>query len=392
MADIVTEINRIKSKVQESYVVAASKNALIPAQQNLNNLPDCINSINNNLEYFRQEWQTYYPTLHNARTIIEANESAERPTSVCHVFFGDVTSVSIPAGAALAILADGSTIVNPSGTINLPAVDDYNTSFILLQYVNPNVVVTSLSNNTHNVCVSNATVQIGGYSSTNIVTFQLIDSTISFTANAFDNSNLVNWIDENCVYGAIGVTAIFRNCSNLLKLKIGVTELNASNFASVGASNLYIILPLLTKITVSDSFSNNPLLISIHMPQLTEWTGIQTFFSNMWNLTSVTVGTLTAFTPNGQFAGCTKLKKLIIGSGTDIALNFNTWNPTVILASNVLKAQLVANIKTGIADKVKDNTSLTAKTITFRSDVREAIRGSAAESTLVAKNWNISPA
>ena len=53
---------------------------------------------------------------------------------------------------------------------------------------------------------------------------------------------------------------------------------------------------------------------------------------------------------------------------------------------------MVANIKTGIADMMKDNTGLTARTITFSSGIREAIRGSAAESTLVAKNWNISPA
>ena len=388
---IETQIQRIKDKVEASYTQAANKNALIPAERNVDNLPACIASINNNLEYFRQEWQTYYPTLHNARTIIEANESTERPTSVCHVFYGDVTSVSVATGAALAILADGSTIINPSGTINLPSVTGFDTSFILLQYTNPNVVVTSLHNNTHNVAVKNATVQIGGYSSTNIVTFQLVNSTVSFTASAFENSNLMNWIDDNCTYGAINVVWVFRNCK-LLKLKIGVTELNVNGFCSNCASNLYVILPSLTKITFSDSFTNSPSLISIYIPMLTEWTGMQTFFTNMVNLTSVTVGTLTEFRPNGQFTSCTKLKNLIIGPGTDIALNLNTWNPTVILASTVLKAQLVANIKTGIADKVKDNTGLTAKTITFSSGIREAIRGSAAESTLVAKNWNISPA
>lgn len=389
---IETQIQRIKDKVEASYTQAANKNALIPAERNVDNLPACIASINNNLEYFRQEWQTYYPTLHNARTVIEANESAERPTSVCHVFFGDVTSVSVAAGAALAILADGSTILNPSGTINLPAVTGFDTSFILLQYTNPNITITSLHNNTHNVAVKNATVQIGGYSSTNIITFQLVNSTVSFTANAFDTSNLVNWIDENCTYGAINVALVFRNCNKLLNLKIGVTELNAGGFCNGNTSNQYVILPALTKITNNDSFSNNPQLISVYSPMLTEWTGFQTFYQTMLNLTSVTVGTLTVFAPNNQFNGCTKLKNLVLGPGTDIALNLNTWNPTVILASTVLKAQLVANIKTGIADKVKDNTGLTAKTITFSSGIREAIRGSAAESTLVAKNWNISPA
>ena len=389
---IETQIQRIKDKVEASYTQAANKNALIPAERNVDNLPACIASINNNLEYFRQEWQTYYPTIHNARTIIEANESAERPTSVCHVFYGDVTSVSVAAGASLAILADGSTIINPSGTINLPSVTGFDTTFILLQYTNPNIAITSLNNSTHNVAVKNATVQIGGFASTNIITFQLVNSNVSFTASAFENSNLMNWIDDNCTYGAINVVNVFRSCTKLMKLKIGVTELNSNQFCNNALSNLYVILPALTKIAFSDSFTGSPLLISIYMPMLTEWTGIQTFNQSMGNLTSVTVGTLTAFTPNGQFTGCTKLKNLVIGVGTDIALNLNTWNPTVILASNVLKAQLVANIKTGIADKVKDNTSLTAKTITFSSAVREAIRGSAAESTLVAKNWNISPA
>ena len=389
---IETQIQRIKDNIEASYTQAANKNALIPAERNVDNLPACIASINNNLEYFRQEWQTYYPTIHNARTIIEANESAERPTSVCHVFYGDVTSVSVPAGAALAILADGSTILNPSGTINLPAETGFDTTFILLQYTNPNIAITSLHNSTHNVAVKNATVQISGYSSTNINTFQLINSTVSFTASAFNGSNLTNWIDENCTYGAINESFIFGRCSKLVNLKIGVTEINAVGFCSITASNLYLILPTLKKISIYDSLEGCPLLISIYMPMLTEWTGVQTFYQNTGNLASITVGTLTAFEPKNQFTSCNKLKNLIIGAGTDIALNLNTWNPTVILASTVLKAQLVANIKTGIADMVKDNTALTARTITFSTGVRNAIRGSAAESTLVAKNWNISPA
>ena len=86
------------------------------------------------------------------------------------------------------------------------------------------------------------------------------------------------------------------------------------------------------------------------------------------------------------------LGKITIGYNTNIPLDLSKWSPTSVLADTEQKAEMVTNIYTGISLRVKDNIGLTAKTITFSSGIREAIRGSAAESTLVAKNWNISPA
>ena len=86
------------------------------------------------------------------------------------------------------------------------------------------------------------------------------------------------------------------------------------------------------------------------------------------------------------------LGKITFGYNTNIPLDLSKWSPTSVLADNNQKSEMVTNIYTGISLRVKDNAGLTAKTITFSSGIREAIRGSAAESTLVAKNWNISPA
>ena len=114
------------------------------------------------------------------------------------------------------------------------------------------------------------------------------------------------------------------------------------------------------------------------------------------NLEELEVGTLTGtgyLTPNSSVVPSTpKLKKVVLGQGTNVSVTLNGWTPS---AETIADAEFLPNFKEFIALRLTDQGS--GLTLTLSQAVRNAIH--AAESTygiediiVNQKHWTLSPA
>lgn len=155
------------------------------------------------------------------------------------------------------------------------------------------------------------------------------------------------------------------------------------------------------QITGNGAFSQCQDLQSVDLPSLTTIGGGYDFYY-CTSLKSVNLPSLTEIRLINSFGDCNKLIDFRIKQGTDFSLNLSSWNPTEALlttstslveegetfASN--REKLLYNIRTYIAERLKDMTGLTAPTFTFGADLKKAISEDA--ETLAAftnKNFNV---
>ena len=117
------------------------------------------------------------------------------------------------------------------------------------------------------------------------------------------------------------------------------------------------------------------------------------YFWKCPNIEEIEVGTLTSFNSGNMFysennSPLLKLKKVVIGEGTAINLNFAYWEPS---AETIADADFLPNFKNYIALRLTDNGS--GKTLTLSQEVRDAIQQDPEiVSIITSKGWTISPA
>lgn len=121
------------------------------------------------------------------------------------------------------------------------------------------------------------------------------------------------------------------------------------------------------------------------------------YFWKCPNIEEIEVGTLTSFNSGNMFysennSPLLKLKKVVIGEGTAINLNFAYWEPS---AETIADADFLQNFKTYIALRLTDNGK--GLTLILSQEVRNAIHAAEDEYgieniIITQKGWTISPA
>lgn len=366
----------IATKLQESYTAAQAKGATMPAHQGINQLPVCIESI---------PTTSVTPIVTDAfksQDVLAAMQSMYDPAyphMIGYMLDTTATSITLPYSCDKLIKSDtpNTPIYDANGTYAFDDVPGSIYKFVILFFTTAHKTqkLVAIGSATELVSVGVYNINVNGISA-----FTLYNRmhTIIFSAGC----QLVGNIDPSA----------FQGC-NLMLYRLEFPAINTP-LISVGDNTFNLCkLPNVKILNAgsigSNVFSNSVDIMSVNLPNCSS-VGVNAIYVCA-NIKSAVFGILTNL-GSGLAQICPNLISITIGSNTDISLNFAGWSPTTVLADNGLKAQMIANIKTGIVDMVKDNTALTARTITFSAGVRNAIRGSAAESTLVAKNWNISPA
>ena len=203
------------------------------------------------------------------------------------------------------------------------------------------------------------------------------------TINMANNRCSKVWCTEDTTFDA-GVTRNYSFSPNTLIYYVdfpNLTTVGDNNW--YGCSNLtYANFPNLTTVGARN-WQSCINLIYANYPNLTtvgyhNWYGC----TNLVELTigTLTLGTLTSWV-NNNIQGCTSLTKLVIGANTDIALDFRYG-----------VALTVDNIRDYIVPNLKDNTGLTAKTITFATAVYNALVAAGYIAFFTARNWNVAAA
>ena len=373
----------IATKLQESYTAAQTKGATMPAHQGMNQLPQCIATIPISSS------NPIVTDAFKAQDVLAAMQSMYDPAyphMIGYMLDTTATSITLPYSCDKLIKSDApdTPIYDANGTYAFGTVPGAIYKFVILCFTTAHKTqkLIAIGSSTELIAVSVYEMNVNG-----IGTFTNYNRmhTMIFSTGC----QLIGNIDDNAFNGNSTMMYYATLPQNSGAITIG-------NFAFYGVSNLKKISIPAAKVLNGACFSGCSNLLDAYLPNVDTWIlNFQGCFRSCTSLEKVTFGTVTSL-PAGENSGfltnCPNLNNIVFGAGVDINLDIASWNPTTVLADSTKKAQMVANIKTGIADMMKDNTGLTARTITFTSGVRDAIRGSAAESTLVAKNWNISPA
>jgi len=373
----------IATKLQESYTAAQAKGATMPAHKGINQLPACIGTI---------QTTSVTPIVTDAfktQDVLAAMQSMYDPAyphMIGYMLDTTATSITLPYSCDKLIKSDApdTPIYDANGTYAFGTVPGAIYKFVILFFTTPHntqkLVAIGSATELVSVGVYNINVNgIGAFTNYNRM------HTLIFSTGC----NLVGSIDDNAFSGNNTMMYNATLPQNSGAITIG-------NLAFNRVSNLKKISIPAAKVLSSQCFDYCTNLVEAYFPNVDICLpNSQGCFRNCSALEKITFGKVTSLSASqatGYFGGSVNINNIIFGAGVDINLNIENWKPTNVVSDPTQKAQMVANIKTGIADMMKDNTGLAAKTITFSSEIREAIRGSAAESTLVAKNWNISPA
>jgi hypothetical protein len=373
----------IATKLQESYTAAQSKGATMPAHQGINQLPACIESI---------QTTSVTPIVTDAfksQDVLAAMQSMYDPAyphMIGYMLDTTATSITLPYSCDKLIKSDApdTPIYDANGTYAFGTVPGAIYKFVILCFTTAHKTqkLIAIGSSTELICTAVHEMNVNGIGP---FTGYNRMHTLLFSTGC----QLVGNIDDNAFNGNSVMMYYATLPQNTGTITIG-------NFTFNNVSNLKKISIPAAKVLNGQCFNGCSNLLEAYLPNVDTWIlNYGGCFKNCTALEKATFGKVTSFNISaltGFFAGCPNINNIIFGAGVDINLDIASWNPTNVLADSTKKAQMVANIKTGIADMMKDNTGLTARTITFTSGIREAIRGSAAESTLVAKNWNISPA
>ena len=373
----------IATKLQESYTAAQAKGATMPAHQGMNQLPVCIESI---------PTTSVTPIVTDAfksQDVLAAMQSMYDPAyphMIGYMLDTTATSITLPYSCDKLIKSDApdTPIYDANGTYAFGTVPGAIYKFVILCFTTPHKTqkLVAIGSATELVSVGVYNINVNGIG---VFTGYNRMHTLLFSTGC----NLVGSIDDNAFSGNNTMMYNATLPQNSGAITIGNLAFNA-------VLNLKKISLPAAKVLNGQCFINCINLLEAYLPNVDTWIlNYYGCFKACTNLEEITLGKVVSFNAGastGFFSSSPNIINLIFGAGVDINLDIASWNPTTVLADSTKKAQMVANIKTGIADMMKDNTGLTARTITFTSGIREAIRGSAAESTLVAKNWNISPA
>ena len=131
-------------------------------------------------------------------------------------------------------------------------------------------------------------------------------------------------------------------------------------------------------------FSNN--LVRVIFPKVSNF---KTLLENLSKLNEVELGTLTDANRDFINSGCTNLKKLTLGIGTNISLYLKSWGSSEIWNTNVDSEEFNANFRSGVIERIYDRSELESpNTITlgqyaFAKLTEETI------ALALAKGWNI---
>ena len=109
---------------------------------------------------------------------------------------------------------------------------------------------------------------------------------------------------------------------------------------------------------------------------------------------SMVFGTLELFNVNANTQQQQyRLRNITVGENTDITLNFSMfWDARDVIAEGQSGVdELNLNIQNNLVANLKDNTGLTAKTVTFVQGLRNILT-TETEQMFANKNWNIAPA
>jgi hypothetical protein len=107
---------------------------------------------------------------------------------------------------------------------------------------------------------------------------------------------------------------------------------------------------------------------------------------------SLTFGKLTTFNISSLGGAQYLLRNITVGNGTDITLNLSLWDALDVIAEGQSGIdELNSNIQNNLVANLKDNTGLTAKTVTFGQNLRNVLTAET-EQMFADKNWNIAPA
>lgn len=380
---IATEAQRIKNGVESSFNAAQAKGATMPIVKNIDALPVCIESI---------------PVTSVVSSVTDAFKSQDvlaamqsmydpaYPHMIGYMLDTTATSITLPYSCDKLIKSDApdTPIYDANGTYAFGSVPGATYKFVILCFTTAHKTqkLIAIGSSTELICTAVHEMNVNGIGP---FTGYNRMHTLLFSTGC----QLVGNIDDNAFNGNTVMMYYATLPQNAGTITIG-------NYAFNSVSNLKRISIPAAKVLNGTCFNGCGNLVEAYLPNVDTWIlNFSGCFKGCTNLENITFGKVTSFNIGaltGFFTGCPNINNIIFGAGVDINLDIASWNPTNVLADVTKKAQMVANIKTGIADMMKDNTGLTARTITFTSGIREAIRGSAAESTLVAKNWNISPA
>jgi len=345
----------IATKLQESYTAAEAKGATMPAHQGMNQLPACIESI---------PTTSVTPIVTDAfksQDVLAAMQSMYDPAyphMIGYMLDTMATSITLPYSCDKLIKSDApdTPIFAANGTYTLGNTNA-SYKFIIMCFNASHKTQTLIP-----VGTANELIEVGIYS-----------------------------IDINGISGF----SQFLKCENI-NVSANSRIVGNIKFQAFAGTNIKVLdfpQDASVEISIESGAFQNSSFKKIKLPNATRITGVAGVHG-VTNCVEIELGTLVQDLSGNYGIGgnAPGLAKITIGYNTNIHLELSKWSPTSVLADTNQKAEMVTNIYTGISLRVKDNAGLTAKTITFSSGIREAIRGSAAESTLIAKNWNISPA
>ena len=378
-------------------------------------------------EYIDKNLQNFPAFYHDPLVIWEENLSATYPYGFVVLLSKLQSSIAL-SGSDRYITSDGSVYIsNATHTFNHALDDaDYTTRWVLFQKADRYPVYSFLlANFTTGVkCIFFKNVDLGNITIQNTLPlFQVLfsnDEPYSIVANHFDGcASIGGFIDiskatsigayafrntrvgivdaSGCTsissYAFAGNTSLaeiklgdiisldsytFQSCSQLRDFDLPVSCTTVGNYNWTNCTNLtYANYPNLTSVGIQN-WTNCANLTYINCPNLTSV--INQNWYGCTNLTTLTVGTLTSWS-NNNIQGCTALTKLVIGADTDIALDLRYG---VALTAD--------NIRDFIVPNLKDNTGLTAKTITFATAVYNNLVAAGYIALFTAKNWNVAAA
>ena len=197
----------------------------------------------------------------------------------------------------------------------------------------------------------------------------------------------------------------FQHCINVASIilnNLQVPTLNSTMTHSIfyGNTNLrYVKLPKITNINNFQAWDGSGSAgiqalysINFEVPMCHYFVTTLLGRNNNNIFSSLTFGKLTTFNITSLGGPQFLLRNITVGNGTDITLNLSLWDARYVIAEGQSGIdELNSNIQNNLIANLKDNTGLTAKTVTFGQNLRNVLTAET-EQMFADKNWNIAPA
>ena len=344
----------------------------------------------------------------SAVAAIAKHYSAETPCAIGYVWLSADTEdyvVSLPSCDKLA-LSDGTLQDTfAGGEVSIAPVSKqlwkYAVCMFATEHAAQNVAATyaaGQANSLYELCVLNINIQaINGFSGTN-ARLILSDGNV----NDVGNNAFQGYYFKTLPFDIrqISGSNTFKGCTSLQSVDLpSLTTISGSNAFQSCTSLQSVNLPSMTS-AGAYAFQDCTSLQSVNLPSLTSAGSY--LFAYCTSIQSIDLQSLTTIIGSNVFLNCIRLIRIAIKEGTDFSLKFSMWIPTEALLTTSTslveegeeftsnREKLMYNIRTYIAARLKDMTGLTAPTITFQTEMKNAITEDAETlAAFTSKNFNI---